>query len=69
MPPLAAFDCRLNSVGCCTVRQHYETIAEVLVNVAAHECIQLVASGGNVGGVYAVWRITTECVPRPDMPT
>jgi hypothetical protein len=44
MLPPAALDCCFKFIGCCSIRQHHEAVAKVLVDVPAHECIHLVTA-------------------------
>ena len=51
MLPFAALDRCFNRVGRCSIRDHHETVREVLVDVSAHECIHLVPPGGDIRDV------------------
>ena len=42
MLPFAALDRGFNGVSGCSIWQHDEPVAEVLMDVTAHECIHLV---------------------------
>ena len=42
MLPFAALDRGFNGVSRCSIWQHDKPVAEVLMDVSAHECIHLV---------------------------
>jgi hypothetical protein len=47
MPPTAALDRSFHCIGRCSIGEHYETIAKVLMDVATDECIHLMTPGGD----------------------
>ena len=49
MLPFAALDRGLNGVSRCSIWQHHKSVAEVLMDVSAHECIHLVTPRRNGG--------------------